>query len=191
MENISDQQLKNLVEAAIFSANKPLSLKNIKQGILADYQVQQQRLTDIIKILMKDYQQRGIELVEVASGFRFQVVKKYHDHLIVYEHGKAPKFSQALLETLALIAYKQPITRGEIEKIRGVAVSSHLIKGLLEREWVKMVGEKQVPGRPKLYATTAKFLDYFTLQSLTQLPEVISKNEKSLPTDKIEAFFAE
>jgi segregation and condensation protein B len=178
MENISDQHLKNLVEAAIFTADKPLSLKNIKQGILADYQVQQQRLTDTIKELIKDYQQRGIELVEVASGFRFQVVNKYHDDLIVYHHDKAPKFSRALLETLALIAYRQPITRGEIEKIRGVTVSSHLIKALMEREWVKIVGEKQVPGRPKLYATTAEFLDYFTLKSLTQLPEAIPITEE-------------
>ena len=180
MENLSDQQLKNLVEAAIFSADQPLSLINIKQGVLADYQIHRSRLTDIIHQLTQDYQNRGIELVEVASGFRFQVVKKYHDYLVVHQHENAPKLSHATLETLALIAYKQPITRGQIEHIRGVVVSSYIIKTLVEREWIKVVGEKEVPGRPKLYGTTAKFLDYFNLKSLAQLPDLLPMVEDEI-----------
>ena len=173
MQTITDDSLKSLVEAAIFAANKPLTLSKLKQGLLANYNVKHQRLAVIIAELKDDYKNRGIELVEVASGFRFQVVDKYNDDLSIYHQEKAPKFSRAMLETLALIAYKQPITRGEIEEIRGVAVSSHITKTLLEREWIKTVGQKEVPGRPVLYATTKEFLDYFSLKSLAQLPELM------------------
>ena len=164
MQTIKDDSLKSLVEAAIFAANKPLTLSKLKQGLLANYNVKHQRLAVIIAELKDDYKNRGIELVEVASGFRFQVVDKYNDDLSIYHQEKAPKFSRAMLETLALIAYKQPITRGEIEEIRGVAVSSHI---------TKTVGQKEVPGRPVLYATTKEFLDYFSLKSLAQLPELM------------------
>jgi len=173
MQDITDDNLKGVIEAAIFAANKPLSLSQIKQGLLANYNVKRRRLTAIIAELKADYKNRGVELIEVASGFRFQVVEKYSDDLSIYHQEKAPKFSRAMLETLALIAYKQPITRGEIEDIRGVAVSSHITKTLLEREWIKTVGQKEVPGRPVLYATTKEFLDYFSLKSLAQLPELM------------------
>jgi len=177
MQDITDDDLKSLVEAAIFAANKPLSLSRIKQGLLVNYNVKRRRLTAIIAMLQDDYKDRGIELVEVASGFRFQTVEKYNENLSIYHQEKAPKFSRAMLETLALIAYKQPITRGEIEDIRGVAVSSHITKTLLEREWIKTVGQKEVPGRPVLYATTVEFLDYFSLSSLAQLPELMPITE--------------
>ena len=177
MQEITDEKLKSLVEAAIFTANKPLSLSQIKQGVLVNYIVKRRRLTAIIAMLKNDYHNRGIELVEVASGYRFQIVEKYNEDLSIYHQEKAPKFSRAMLETLALIAYKQPITRGEIEDIRGVAVSSHITKTLLEREWIKTVGHKEVPGRPVLYATTKEFLDYFSLNSLAQLPELMPMSE--------------
>ena len=180
MEKISDQNLKSLVEAAIFSAEKPLSLVNIKQGVLANFQVTTSRLHDTILALITEYRDRGVELVEVASGFRFQVVKQYHQQIVACQAEKNSKLSSALLETLALIAYEQPITRGEIEQIRGVSVGSHLVKTLLERQWIKTVGEKQVPGRPKLYATTKQFLDYFNLKSLAQLPELQMKSDDTV-----------
>ncbi len=179
---ISKEKLKNLVEAAILVADSPLSLKKIKQQLLVNYQVKHQQLTAIIAQLKDDYKDRGIQLVEVASGFRFQANENLSEDLSLLHHEKAPRFSRALLETLALIAYKQPITRGEIEDVRGVAVSSHITKSLLERQWIKVVGQKEVPGRPALYATTKEFLDYFSLKSLAQLPELMPITEMSLST---------
>jgi segregation and condensation protein B len=125
---------------------------------------------------MSEYQDRGIVLKRVGSGYRFQAISEFSDDLAVLFKEKTPRYSRALLETLSLIAYKQPITRGEIEDIRGVAVSSHIINTLLEREWVKSVGHKDVPGRPALYGTTHEFLDYFSLASLAELPELIVPN---------------
>jgi len=175
--SITDKELKKLIEAAILVNDKPLSLTQIKQLLLINYNVKHRRITAIIAELQSDYQERGIHLVEVASGFRFQAINELSEALTVLSQEKAPKFSRAMLETLALIAYKQPITRGEIEDIRGVAVSSHITKTLLERQWIKTVGHKDVPGRPVLYATTKEFLDYFSLSSLTQLPELMEMPE--------------
>ncbi len=159
---------KALVEAAIFIADKPQTLDYLQQH----FSLSRKQLKAIIKALQQDYQHRGIELVEVASGFRFQARAQFSHDLAVLFEEKAPKYSRALLETLALVAYKQPITRGEIEDIRGVAVSSHIMKTLLERDWLKILGHKEVPGRPALYGTTKAFLDYFNLSSLEQLPEL-------------------
>jgi len=131
-----------------------------------------------ISELITDYQQRGIELVKVASGYRFQAKAQFSQTLRQLFQEKAPKYSRAFLETLSLIAYKQPITRAEIEAIRGVAVSSHIMKTLLEQQWVKNLGHKDVPGRPSLYGTTKVFLDYFSLTSITQLPPLTKTNEK-------------
>ena len=117
-----------------------------------------------------DYRPRGIQLVEVASGYRFQSLDSLSPWLSRLWQETSPRYSRAMLETLALIAYRQPITRGEIEQVRGVAVSSNIIKTLTEREWIKVVGHKEVPGRPALYATTKQFLDYFSLKSLSDLP---------------------
>ncbi len=144
---------KALVEAAIFIADKPQTLDYLQQH----FSLSRKQLKAIIKALQQDYQHRGIELVEVASGFRFQARAQFSHDLAVLFEEKAPKYSRALLETLALVAYKQPITRGEIEDIRGVAVSSHIMKTLLERDWLKILGHKEVPGRPALYGTTKAF----------------------------------
>ena len=177
MQMISNDKLKKLVEAAILVADNPLSLKKMKQQLLVNYQVKHQQLAAIIAQLKDDYKDRGIQLVEVASGFRFQANESLSEDLSLLHHEKAPRFSRAMLETLALIAYRQPITRGEIEDVRGVAVSSHITKSLLERHWIKVVGQKEVPGRPALYATTKEFLDYFSLKSLAQLPELMPLSE--------------
>ncbi len=127
--------------------------------------------------LQQDYEGRGLELCEVASGFRFQVRSEFAKYMYAVKEEKPPRYSRAVLETLSIIAYKQPITRAEIEEIRGVAVSSHIVKGLLEREWVRIVGHKEVPGRPALFATTKSFLDYFNLKSLENLPPLAEIKE--------------
>ena len=164
------QQLKDLVEAAIFAANDALTLDDLIQGVLAGYQVNRPQLRQIIDELIADYQERGVQLVEVASGYRFQTRAELGTALANMWQERAPKYSAALLETLALIAWRQPITRGEIEAVRGVSVSTSIMRTLQERGWVKVVGYKEVPGRPALYATTKAFLDYFSLQSLADLP---------------------
>ena len=164
------QQLKHLVEAAIFAANDALTLDDLIQGVLAGYQVNRPQLRQIIDELIADYQERGVQLVEVASGYRFQTRAELGTALANMWQERAPKYSAALLETLALIAWRQPITRGEIEAVRGVSVSTNIMRTLQERGWVKVVGHKEVPGRPALYATTKAFLDYFSLQSVADLP---------------------
>lgn len=177
MTSIERLKLSQLLEAAFFVSDTPLNLKQLKTELLINYQLSHQEIREVINELVIKYKDSGINLVKVASGYRFETITALSDDLAFFvaklNKEKAPKYSRALLETLALIAYKQPITRGEIEGIRGVAVSSYIMKTLLERNWVKVVGNKEVPGRPSLYATTKVFLDYFSLTSLTQLPELL------------------
>ncbi len=177
MTPIDNKKLAKLLEAAFFVSDAPLSIKQLKIELLVNYQVSYQQIRDVINELVIKYKNAGVNLVQVASGYRFETISELSDDLAFFvaklNKEKAPKYSRALLETLALIAYKQPITRGEIEEIRGVAVSSYIMKTLTERNWVKVVGHKEVPGRPSLYATTKAFLDYFSLTSLTQLPELM------------------
>ncbi len=170
MAKLSSAQLKQLVEAAIFVADEPLAKEKLQATVLDGLNVSNKQLDQAIKDLMLDYQARGIQLVEVASGYRFQSADSLSPWLSKLWQEYVPRYSRAMLETLALIAYRQPITRGEIEDVRGVAVSSQIIKTLSERNWVKVVGHKEVPGRPALYATTKGFLDYFNLKSLSDLP---------------------
>ncbi|MBF7073126.1 SMC-Scp complex subunit ScpB [Glaciecola sp. MH2013] len=170
MQKVNDNQLKNLVEAAIFVADAPLNIDAMKSSFLSDFSVSTQQLNKILKQLEEDYSNRGIRLIKVASGYRFQSDESLGLVLSKLWQENAPKYSRAMLETLALIAYRQPITRGEIEEIRGVAVSSNIVKSLSERGWVKVIGHKEVPGRPALLATTKVFLDYFSLSSLAELP---------------------
>ncbi len=180
MKTIDDLALKKLIEAALFIADKPLTVATLKEHLLVDYKVSSARIKLAITTLIADYQDRGVELVKVASGYRFQTHQAISADLGHLYKERTPKYSRALLETLALIAYKQPITRGEIEEIRGVAVSSYIMKTLTERNWVKIVGHKEVPGRPSMYATTKEFLDYFSLNSLAELPELMPISELSL-----------
>lgn len=170
MAKISRVQLKQLVEAAIFVADQALSQEQLQLTVLDGLGVSKTMLAEVLKELQLDYQARGIQLQEVASGYRFQSVDSLSPWLSKLWQEQAPRYSRAMLETLALIAYRQPITRGEIEDVRGVSVSSQIMKTLIERGWVKVVGHKEVPGRPSLYATTKGFLDYFSLKNLSELP---------------------
>lgn len=167
---VAEEQLKQLVEAAIFVAEKPIDIEHLKNTVLIGFSVSTQAINKVLNELVLDYSPRGINLVQVASGWRFQSADSLGPLLARMWQESPPRYSRALMETLALIAYRQPITRGEIEDVRGVAVSSNIIKTLTERNWVKVVGHKEVPGRPSLYATTAEFLDYFSLGSLAELP---------------------
>ena len=170
MKKINSEQLKQLIEATIFVSDQPVSVDKLKNTVLADFTVSDKAIQSALSALQLDYRPRGIELVEVASGYRFQSLDSLSPWLSRLWQETSPKYSRAMLETLALIAYRQPITRGEIEQVRGVAVSSNIIKTLTEREWIKVIGHKEVPGRPALYATTKQFLDYFSLKSLSDLP---------------------
>ena len=161
---------KDIVEAVIFASDKPLSLKQL-QAVFPE--LEQPSLEDLEMALSEvaaDYSGRPVELKSLASGYRFQVRDSMSPWVARLFEEKPARYSRALLETLAIIAYRQPVTRGEIEDIRGVVVSSNIIRTLLEREWIKVVAHKEVPGRPALYATTKQFLDYFNLSSLAQLP---------------------
>lgn len=165
-------QLQQLVEAALFTSEQPLSIADLQTGVLADFNVSKKKLQLILAQLQQDYAGRGVQLMETASGFHFQSRPELSDYLARLWPERSPRYSRAVMETLALIAYRQPITRGEIEDIRGVSVSSQIMRTLVDRNWVKVVGHKEVPGRPGLYATTAEFLDYFGLKNLSQLPEL-------------------
>lgn len=175
VKKLTDKQLKQLIEASLFAADKPLSVPQLLQTVLAPFAMNRPRVYQVLEQIKEEYQERGVQLVEVASGFRFQTRPELGDAIALLWPEKIPKYSAALLETLALIAWKQPVTRGEIEAIRGVSVSSQMIRTLLEREWVRVVGHKEVPGRPKLYATTQAFLDYFSLKSIEDLPAFVDQ----------------
>lgn len=162
--------LKPIIEAAIFASHQPLTLEQLGDLFDESQRPSHTELAQTLEALNVDCEIRGVELVEVASGFRFQVKAAVHAHISRLWTERQSKYSRALLETLALIAYRQPITRAEIEAVRGVAVSSHIIRTLEEREWIRVVGHREVPGRPALFSTTRGFLDYFKLKSLEDLP---------------------
>jgi segregation and condensation protein B len=173
--------IKRIVEAVLFASDKPLSLKQV-QAVFPEWQ--QPALLELERALaeiMQDYRDRPVELKALASGYRFQVVQEMSPWVSRLFEEKPPRYSRALLETLSIIAYRQPVTRGEIEDIRGVVVSSSIIRTLLEREWIKVVAHKEVPGRPALYASTQQFLDYFNLSSLAQLPTLQDIQELNNP----------
>ena len=167
------EQLKRILEAAIFAVGHPLPISHM-QRLFQDHQEQPSKddIKNALQSLGDDCENRGVELKVLASGYQFQSKQDYASWLQHLWEEKPPRCSRAFLETLALIAYRQPITRGEIEEVRGVAVSSNIIKSLLDREWVKVVGHKEVPGRPALYSTTKKFLDNFNLKSIRELPKL-------------------
>src|SRR5690554_4713126 len=164
--------LKNIVEAALLAAAKPLSIEQLQTLFEEDEKPSKAAILAVIKKLQAELSNRGFELVELASGWRFQVREDMAPWVSRLWEEKPQRYSRALLEILALVAYRQPITRGDIEDIRGVAVSTQIMRTLLERNWVKVVGHKDVPGRPAMYATTREFLDYFNLKSLEQLPSL-------------------
>lgn len=162
--------LKRVIEAVLMAAAQPLSLSQLAALFTEEENVDNEQLLAALQALAEDCAERGIELKEVASGYRYQIREDVHTFVTRLWTERQTKYSRALLETLALIAYRQPITRAEIEQIRGVAVSTSIIKTLEEREWVRVVGYRDVPGRPALFGTSRNFLDYFNLKSLDELP---------------------
>jgi len=171
------EQLKRIVEAALLAAAQPLSVLQLSALFGENEAPPHEDLARALEELAADCSQRGVELVEVASGFRYQVRQDVHPWVARLWTERQTRYSRALLETLALIAYRQPITRGEIEQIRGVAVSTNIVKTLEEREWIRVVGYRDVPGKPALFGTTRSFLDYFSLKSLDELPPLAEIRE--------------
>lgn len=177
--------LKQIVEGALLAAGGPLTLDHLL-GLFPDAERPARDLImDILSSLEHDYRGRGVELTQVAGGFRVQVRKELAPWVARLWEEKPARYSRALLETLALVAYRQPITRGEIEDIRGVAVSTHIVKTLTEREWIRIVGHRDVPGRPALFATTRKFLDYFGLCSLNDMPTLAEIRDPEFLGDEL------
>jgi segregation and condensation protein B len=177
--------LKVIVEGALLAAGGPLALDSLL-GLFDEHdRPVREEVQAAVQSLQLDYRERGIELVEVAGGYRVQVRQECAPWVARLWEERPARYSRALLETLALIAYRQPITRGEIEDIRGVAVSTNIVKTLTEREWIRIVGHRDVPGRPALYATTRKFLDYFGLRSLNDLPTLAEIRDPELLGDDL------
>ncbi len=170
MDTEPSEKLQCIIEAALLASNQPLSLAQI--GALFDETTPpaSSEIAAALAQLREACEGRGVELVEVASGYRYQVRSDYHPWVNRLWAERQARYSRALLETLALIAYRQPVTRGEIEQVRGVAVSTSIVRTLEEREWIRVVGYRDVPGKPALYGTTKAFLDYFKLKSLDELP---------------------
>lgn len=169
---VDPEQLRKIIEGALLAAGQPLTVARLIELFDEKVAPTKEDVLVALQAIETACEDRGFELKEVASGWRFQVREGLAPWVNRLWEEKPQKYSRALLETLALIAYRQPITRGDIEEIRGVAVSSHIMKTLMEREWVKVVGHRDVPGRPSLYATTRHFLDYFNLKSLEDLPSL-------------------
>ncbi|MGZ8143519.1 MAG: SMC-Scp complex subunit ScpB [Methylosarcina sp.] len=176
-------EIKRIVEAILFAANRPMTCKEIQQVFPEIEQPDLPVIQAAIEDIAEEYKLRPIELKQVASGYRFQVKQELSRWVSRLFEEKPPKYSRALLETLAIIAYRQPVTRGDIEDIRGVSVSSSIIQTLLEREWVRVVAHKEVPGRPGLYGTTKQFLDYFNITSLSELPTLQEIQDLDLSLD--------
>ena len=174
---MNNQKICNIVEAALLAAGKPLSLERLLLLFADDEQPHRQEIVEVLAQLQQRYQQRGVDVVEVSTGWRIQVRKEYSSWISRLWDEKPARYSRALLETLSLIAYRQPLTRGEIEDVRGVAVSTNIIKTLSERDWIRVVGKRDVPGRPSLYATTREFLDYLGLKGLDELPPLAEIRE--------------
>lgn len=172
-----DNKVKMIVEGLLLAAGRPLTLDNIAQVFSEDEKPDKEELTAVMQSITEDCDDHGFELKEVASGYRFQVKQDLSEWVAKLWEDRPPRYTRALLETLALITYRQPITRGDIEEIRGVGVSSNIIRTLLDREWVRIVGHRDVPGRPAMFATTKQFLDYFNMKSLQELPPLAEVKE--------------
>ena len=165
-------KLRQIIEGALLLSPTPLAIAELEKLFSDSERPERDQILATVEDIQLDCRDRGYELVEVASGFRFQIREQLASWMHRLWEEKPKRYSKAMLETLALIAYRQPLTRGDIELVRGVAVSSDMIRTLLEREWIKIVGHRDVPGRPALYATTKEFLNYFNLSDLGQLPEL-------------------
>lgn len=187
MTTLPIEKIQTIIEAALLVAGHPLSLTNLQKLFEESELAAMSDLKIALQTLQEKYQDSGIELKEVASGFQFQAKQELAPWLSKLWEERPPRYSRALLETLALIAYRQPITRAEIEEIRGVSASSNIVKTLLEREWVRILGYKDVPGKPALFGTTKTFLDYFNLKGLNELPTLAELKNIDVQASKLEA----
>ena len=165
-------QIKNIVEALLLSSGEPLSADRIHKIINSKESCTKAEVLEAIDSLKIDYENKEIEISRVASGFRIQAKASINDFLNIIYAEKTPRYSRALMETLSIIAYKQPVTREDIESIRGVSVSSSIMRTLTDRNWIKIVGYRDVPGKPAMFSTTNEFLDYFGLEKLSELPDL-------------------
>jgi segregation and condensation protein B len=186
-----NMEIKRIVEAIIFAANRPMTVKQVQQVFPEIEQPEIFEIQAAIDSITEDYRDRPIELKRVASGYRFQVRQELSRWVSRLFEEKPPRYSRALLETLAIIAYRQPVTRGDIEDIRGVSVSSSIIQTLLERDWIKVVAHKEAPGRPGLYGTTKEFLDYFNVSTLNDLPTLQEIQDLDLSVDNAQHILQE
>ena len=167
---MDNEQLKYIVEVALLAAGRPLSLSELQSLFGEDHPPSKENLRTAIADLQQDYASRGLSVQEVASGFRVQIRSGMSGWLARLWEERTPRYSRALMETLAIIAYRQPVTRGDVEDIRGVGVTTNIMRSLLERNWIRVVGFRDVPGKPAIYGTTLEFLDYFGLKKLDELP---------------------
>ena len=172
------ERLKEILEAALLTSSQPLSIEDLKK-LFVD-KTDRSTIRMLLDEIKNDWQDKSMSLNQVASGYRFQAKVEFTEFLIRLSPDRAPNYSRAVMEVLAIIAYRQPVTRADIEKIRGVSLNSNTLRQLIEREWVDVIGQKEVPGRPSLYATTKNFLNDFALKSLTELPELNSSLTKEL-----------
>ena len=177
---MNGEKLKNIIEAILLASYEPLSVDKLHRIITSKVNTSKSDILSAIDDLKTDYENKDIEITKVASGFRIQAKSEIGDYLNIMFAERTPRYSRALLETLSIIAYRQPVTRGDIEAIRGVSVSTSIMRTLTERNWVRIIGYRDVPGKPAMSATTPEFLDYFSLQRLDQLPDLPEKKE---PTD--------
>ena len=176
--------LKHTIEDLLLSSDEPLSTEKLFKIISNKHQITKADVLDSINSLENDYLEKEIEVSRVASGYRIQAKKTINDYLNIIFAERTPKYSRALMETLSIIAYKQPVTRGDIEAIRGVSVSSSIMRTLTDRNWIKIIGYRDVPGKPAMFSTTADFLNYFGLEKLEELPDLPDiKEPKNLDLD--------
>ena len=167
-----EHKISQVIEAVLLSASRPIDVQEIERVFPEDEKPTREEIRQALQEIEEQCKDRGVELKKVSSGYRLQIRQSLSTYVAKLWEERPQRFSKATLETLALIAYRQPITRGEIEEIRGVTIGTQLMRGLMERGWVKIVGQRDVPGRPSLYSTTKEFLDYFGLQHLRELPEL-------------------
>ncbi|MDO5056027.1 MAG: SMC-Scp complex subunit ScpB [Lautropia sp.] len=181
---MNTSEVKRVIEGALLCANKPLSVSDLRQLFAGDVEIGADSVRDVLEMLRTEWAGRSLHLVALATGWRFQSAPDIARFVTRLNPEKPPRYSRAVLETLAIIAYRQPVTRGDIEEIRGVTVSSHIIKTLEDRGWIDQIGVKDVPGRPALFGTTRQFLDDLNLRALTELPTL---DDGALPADVLQA----
>jgi len=174
-------EMKAILEAALLTAGQPLSLEDLLK-LFAGH-IERTTLRMLLDEIKQEWSEKTLELVQVASGYRFQAKQDYSEFIARMSPERQPKYSRAVMETLAIIAYRQPVTRGDIEQIRGVAVNPNVMRQLQERDWIDVVGQREVPGRPSLYATTKHFLDDLNLRSLAELPAMDDFVQSEIPLE--------